>query len=123
MGALPVAEYKHGAEGCSITGIGVYRGDAYPSLDGIYFNSDWCTGRVCGLERGENDAWVYQQLLDTGLLVTGSGSDTDGNLYVTACECVFSRQYDPFENPQGTVWKLVAADQVPEGAETAPVDE
>ena len=29
--------------------------------------------------------------------------------------------YDPFENPQGTVWRLVAADQVPEGAETAPL--
>ena len=123
LGALPVAEYKHGQDGCSITGIGVYRGEAYPSLDGIYFNSDWCTGRFWGLERGEDGAWVYQQLLDTGLLVTGAGADTDGNLYVTVCDCTFSRQYDAFDNPQGTVWKLVAADQVPEGAETAPVDE
>jgi hypothetical protein len=123
FGALPVAEYKHGQDGCSITGIGVYRGEAYPSLDGIYFNSDWCTGRFWGLKRGDDGAWVYQQLLDTGLLVTGSGTDTDGNLYATACECVFSRQYNPWENPQGTVWKIVAADQVPEGAVTAPVDE
>jgi hypothetical protein len=61
-------------------------------------------------------------LLDTGLLVTGSGTDEAGNLYATACACEFSRQYDPFENPQGTVWRIVAADQVPEGAETAPVD-
>jgi hypothetical protein len=122
VGTLPVAEYKHGEEGCSITGIGVYRGEEYASLDGIYFNSDWCSGRFWGLTRGEGDEWIYQQLLDTGLLVTGSGSDEMGNLYATACECVFSRQYDPFENPQGTVWRIVAADQVPEGAETAPVE-
>jgi glucose/arabinose dehydrogenase len=122
VGTLPVAEYKHGQDGCSITGIGVYRGEEFPSLDGIYFNSDWCTGKFWGLARGDDDAWVYQQLLDTGLLVTGSGTDEVGNLYATACACEFSRQYDPFENPQGTVWRIVAADQVPEGAETAPVD-
>jgi glucose/arabinose dehydrogenase len=101
IGALPVAEYKHGQDGCSITGIGVYRGEEFPSLDGIYFNSDWCTGKVWGLARGDDGAWIYQQLLDTGLLVTGSGTDEVGNLYATACECEFSRQYDPFENPQG----------------------
>lgn len=123
LGTLPVAEYKHGTDGCSITGIGVYRGEEFPSLDGIYFNSDWCTGRVWGLTRGDDGAWIYQQLLDTGLLVTGSGVDEAGNLYATACECVFSRQYDPFENPQGTVWRIVAADQVPEGAVTAPSDD
>jgi glucose/arabinose dehydrogenase len=122
LGTLPVAEYKHGEDGCSITGIGVYRGEEFPSLDGIYFNSDWCTGRIWGLNR-DDDSWIYQQLLDTGLLVTGSGTDDAGNLYATACECEFSRQYDPFENPRGTVWRIVAADQVPDGAETAPVDE
>ena len=122
VGTLPVAEYAHGEEGCSITGIGVYRGEEYASLDGIYFNSDWCSGRFWGLTRGDDGGWIYQELLDTGLLVTGAGSDEMGNLYATACECVFSRQYDPFENPQGTVWRIVAADQVPEGAETSPVD-
>jgi glucose/arabinose dehydrogenase len=123
LGTLPVAEYKHGEDGCSITGIGVYRGEEFPSLDGIYFNSDWCTGRIWGLTRDDDGIWMFQQLLDTGLLVTGSGTDDVGNLYATACECEFSRQYDPFENPRGTVWRIVAADQVPEGAETAPVDE
>lgn len=122
IGTLPVAEYMHGEDGCSITGLGVYRGEAFPSLDGIYFNSDWCSGKVWGLKRGDDGVWVYQQLLDTGLAVTGAGADEAGNLYATACQCEFSRQYDPFENPQGTVWRLVAADQVPAGAETAPVD-
>jgi glucose/arabinose dehydrogenase/uncharacterized cupredoxin-like copper-binding protein len=123
VGELPVAEYRQGADGCSIIGIGVYRGDEFPALDGIYFNSDFCSGKVWGLQRGEDGAWIYQQLLDTELQVTGAGRDEAGNLYVTACgACTdYGRYYDPTENPQGTVWRLVAADQVPEGAETAPL--
>jgi glucose/arabinose dehydrogenase/uncharacterized cupredoxin-like copper-binding protein len=123
VGVLPVAEYRQGADGCSIIGIGVYRGDAFPALDGVFFNSDFCSGKVWGLRRGDDGAWVYQQLLDTELQVTGSGRDEAGNLYVTACAACtdYARRYDPFENPQGTVWRLVAADAVPQGAETAPL--
>ncbi len=122
VGELPVAEYRQGADGCSIIGIGVYRGDELPSLDGIYFNSDFCSGKVWGLQRGEDGAWIYQQLLDTELLVTGSGSDEAGNLYLTACACDYGRYYDPQQDPRGTVWRLVTADQVPEGAEIAQIE-
>jgi glucose/arabinose dehydrogenase len=121
VGVVPVAEYAHGDDGCSITGIGVYRGEESPSLDGIYFNSDWCTGKIWGLARDDAGAWQFQELLDTELNVTGAGEGASGELFVTSCVCVFSRDYDPFENPQGSVWRLVAVDQVPEGAETAPV--
>ncbi|HEV2109185.1 MAG TPA: PQQ-dependent sugar dehydrogenase, partial [Thermomicrobiales bacterium] len=100
VGTLPVAEYSHEV-GCSIAGIGVYRGEDYPSLDGIYFNSDFCSGRIWGLARDEGDAWQYAELLDTELLVTGSGQGEDGALYLTACECEFGRDYDPFANPSG----------------------
>ncbi len=123
VGVLPVAEYMHGRDGCSITGLGVYRGEVFPVLDGIYFASDWCTGKIWGLGNVEDGDWALQELLDTELLITGSGVDAAGNLYATACECVFSRDYDPRDNPAGTVWRLVAADQVPAGAETAPLAE
>jgi glucose/arabinose dehydrogenase/uncharacterized cupredoxin-like copper-binding protein len=124
VGVLPIAEYRQGVNGCSIIGIGVYRGDDFPALDGIYFNSDFCSGKVWGLQRGEAGTWIYQELLDTDLQVTGSGRDEAGNLYVTACAACsdYARFYDILENPQGTVWRLVAADQVPEGAETAPLE-
>jgi glucose/arabinose dehydrogenase len=118
---LPVAEYKHGHNGCAIVGIGVYRGEVFPALDGIYFSADWCSGKIWGLQRDEAGTWIYQELLDTELQVTGSGFDERGNLYVTACTCTNDRRYDPFDNPQGTVWRLVGGDQVPEGAETAPL--
>ncbi len=121
VGVVPVAEYKHGEDGCSITGIGVYRGEMYPALDGIYFSSDWCSGRIWGLAPNDSGTWQYQELLDTELYITGAGADEAGNLYVTSCACEFNRQYDAFENPQGTVWRLAAADQVPEGAQTPPL--
>ncbi len=123
VGTLPVAEYSHAEGDCSITGMGVYRGEASAALDGIYFNSDFCSGRVWGLTRDDAGEWVYQELLDTTLLVTGAGQDEAGEVYLTACECIFDRSYNPFDNPTGTLWRVVAADQVPEGAETAPLEQ
>jgi hypothetical protein len=93
-----------------------------PALGGLYFNADFCSGRFWGLGHDPSGAWVYQELLNTGLLVTGAGEDERGELYVTSCTCTFSRRYDPFENATGAVWRLVAADAVPAGYETAPID-
>jgi len=124
VGVLPVAEYKHGSDGCDVTGLGIYRGDTYADLGGIYFASDWCSGKVWGLARDDAGIWQFEELLDTELLLTGGGEDpSNGDLYLTACACQFSRQYDAFEDPQGTVWKLVSADEVPDGAEVAPLSE
>jgi glucose/arabinose dehydrogenase/uncharacterized cupredoxin-like copper-binding protein len=122
-GILPVAEYDHSEENCSITGIGVYRGQVSASLDGIYFTADYCSGKFWGLTRDEGGAWVFAELLDTELLVSGAGTDEAGEKYVTACTCEYERGYNPDENPGGTVWRLVAADQAPEGAETAAIQE
>ncbi|MDQ3542168.1 MAG: PQQ-dependent sugar dehydrogenase [Chloroflexota bacterium] len=120
-GVVPVAEYNHDDGSCSITGMGVHRAAESPALDGIYFNTDFCSGKVWGLVRDDAGTWVYEELLDTELLATGAGQDEAGSVYVTACNCAFGRDYDPYADPQGTVWRLVAADQVPEGAVTAPL--
>jgi glucose/arabinose dehydrogenase len=121
LGVLPVAEYKHGEDNCAIVGIGIYRGEEFPSLDGIYFSGDFCSGKIWGLQRDEAGAWMYRQLLDTELVITGAGRDESGNLYITTCNCSINPRYDPFEHPQGKVWRLVTADRIPEGAETAPL--
>jgi len=120
LGVLPVAEYDHTAGDCSITGLGVYRGETSTALDGIYFASDFCSGRVWGLARDDAGSWVFQELLDTALLVPGGGSTSDGEVYLTSCECRFGRDYDPFAEPSGSLWRVVSADQVPDGATTAP---
>jgi glucose/arabinose dehydrogenase len=78
---LPVAEYDHGAGDCSITGGFVYRGAQHPSLQGIYFYGDFCTGRLWGLRRS-GAAWEGQLLLDSTLQISSFGEDEAGNLYV-----------------------------------------
>jgi glucose/arabinose dehydrogenase len=122
VGELPVAEYDHTRGDCSISGLGVSRGEESPALDGIYFTSDFCSGRVWGLERDAAGAWQFQELLDTQLLATGGGNGEGGEVYLTSCNCVFDRTYDPFANPQGAVWRVVQTDKVPRGAVTAPLE-
>ena len=46
---LPIWEYSH-ADGCSITGGFVYRGNEMPSLIGQYIYGDYCTGRIWALD-------------------------------------------------------------------------
>jgi glucose/arabinose dehydrogenase len=46
---LPVHQYDHTGEECSITGGVVYRGAARPDLDGHYLFGDWCSGRIWSL--------------------------------------------------------------------------
>lgn len=109
VGVLPVAEYEHGDAGCSVTGIGVYRGEQSPDLDGIYFSSDFCSGKFWGLQQDDGGAWQFEELLDTDKLVTGAGQGENGELYATVCSCTFGRDYDPFADPQGSVWQLVSS--------------
>jgi hypothetical protein len=119
---LPAAEYGHSAGDCSITGMGVSRSAEAASLDGIYFASDFCSGRVWGLARDDGGTWQFQELLDTTLLVAGGGSTSDGEVYATSCECQFGRSYDPFASSNGVLWRVVPGDQVPDGATTAPLE-
>ncbi len=118
VGVLPVAEYEHGDDGCAVIGIGVYRGEEYPTLDGIYFNGDLCTGHVRGLQRDDNGVWQFQNLLDTALMITGAGQDETGALYVTT---LTDRSNEDVSARGGSLWRLVSADKVPDGATTAPL--
>jgi len=80
----PVAEYSHGTNdsiGCAITGGYVYRGAAYSSMQGIYFYSDYCTGRIWGMQN-VGGTWVTKQLIDTPYNVSSFGEDEAGNLYL-----------------------------------------
>jgi glucose/arabinose dehydrogenase len=121
VGLLPVAEYSHATDGICVIGLGVYRGSEFPGLDGVYFAGDWGSGRVWGIAKGDGGKWQMQELLNTSLNLTAGGEDEAGNLYV----CNATSQYgawNPFDSPRGSVWKLVAADKVPNNAKKAPTD-
>jgi len=81
---LPILEYAHfdgGFQGCAVIGGRRYRGHDFPLLDGLYFYSDNCTGKIwAGLENG--GTWTSQELIDTTIAVTSFGEDEAANLYL-----------------------------------------
>jgi glucose/arabinose dehydrogenase len=76
----PVIEYDH-SQGCSITGGYVYRGKQYPTLDGIYFFGDYCSGFLWGLSGSVDGEWHVARLLTTGIQLSSFGQDEAGELY------------------------------------------
>ncbi|MFQ5617020.1 MAG: PQQ-dependent sugar dehydrogenase, partial [Anaerolineales bacterium] len=78
---MPVAEYGH-RKGCSITGGYVYRGQKYPTLYGVYFFGDFCSGKIWGLQQDDAGSWQMELLLDADLAIASFGEDEAGELYV-----------------------------------------
>ena len=79
----PLVVYSHD-DGCSVTGGHVYRGDDVPSIRGVYFYSDFCSGWIRSF-RYENGVAVDQKEwpeLDPGDNVTSFGEDARAELYV-----------------------------------------
>jgi glucose/arabinose dehydrogenase len=79
---LPVAEYGRGG-GCSVTGGYVYRGPAYPTLHGLYFFGDFCTGKVWSLDQRDGGAWRMTEQLQQPLQISSFGEDEAGEVYLT----------------------------------------
>jgi len=77
---LPVAEYVNGAD-CSVTGGMVYRGPSFPSLNGLYFYGDYCSGRIWSVQR-TGSQFTNRSMLDSNLRITTFGEDEAGEVYV-----------------------------------------
>jgi glucose/arabinose dehydrogenase len=81
-------------EGCVVTGGYVYRGQAVPSLAGIYLFADYCGGSVWGLARDPAGGWARSGPVETGLRISSFGEDAAGELYLVDLD--------------GAVYRLVA---------------
>ena len=79
---LPILEYSHANNACSIIGGYRYRGARYPRMSGIYFYGDYCTGTLFGATLQSDGAWTSQTLLSTRLAISSFGEDQNGELYV-----------------------------------------
>jgi glucose/arabinose dehydrogenase len=79
--ALPVIEYDH-TQGCSVTGGYVYRGRAFPALEGVYLFGDYCSGRIWGLAPGGDGTWQVAELIQSGVQISSFGEDEAGEIYV-----------------------------------------
>ncbi|MDX1980061.1 MAG: PQQ-dependent sugar dehydrogenase [Bryobacteraceae bacterium] len=128
VGVPPAGEYPHeipypGAQplkdgwGCSIEGLGVAN---YGGMNGVYLVGDWCSGRVFGLG-WDGRKWQLEEMLHTNLQFTAGGYDEDGNVLAVNCNCFYTADKGPMANPPGALWRIVPADKVPSGAETARV--
>jgi glucose/arabinose dehydrogenase len=78
----PIAEYDHSL-GCSITGGYVYRGAAFPRLQGLYFYGDYCSGRIWALDPAVQGQGEQHELLRSRLRISSFGEDQAGELYLT----------------------------------------
>ena len=94
----PVAVYDH-TQGCAVTGGTVYRGGAYPGMEGIYFYADYCSGRVLGLSR-DGSVWENSLLLTVPYSVSSFGEDEAGNLFAT-------------DHMGGTVYEIITTNNPP----------
>ncbi len=78
---LPVAEYGHDS-GISVSGGYVYRGEALPDLQGVYFYADYGAGTIWMLYRDAAGEWQNALFMRTALIISSFGEDQQGELYV-----------------------------------------
>ena len=94
----PAYVHGHGDGSCSISGGVVYRGTAFPALQGRYLYSDLCAGRVHALQP-DGGGWTSSILLSTGAGGTVSvDEDVAGEVYFVRMN-------------MGTVSRLIDASQ------------
>jgi glucose/arabinose dehydrogenase len=82
----PRWEYRHnyGTSGdfdCAVSAGYVYRGSAYPLLDGRFLFGDYCSGRIWSLPASGSAAGAVLHL-DSSAFVVSFGQDADGELYL-----------------------------------------
>jgi glucose/arabinose dehydrogenase len=88
----PVAQYAHGADGCSVIGGYVYRGQRVRALRGLYVFGDFCSGRVWAMRAGPRPG---KRFGITGWLggrrsgITTFGEDGKGELLMAAGSSVY----------------------------------
>lgn len=127
VGVLPAAEYPHETPypeasalktgfGCSVQGMGVATFNGRKT----YLSGDWCSGRLWGLS-WDGGKWAFAETLQTDLQFTGGTRAEDGQVYAVNCNCFYTADRGATANPPGALWRVVPADQVASGAETARV--
>jgi glucose/arabinose dehydrogenase len=104
---LPVIDYNtHDTGNCAVTGGYIYRGTRYPSLWGVYFYADYCSGKLWALAQQTPGTWTGGLVVDTSYFVSSFGEDEAGELYLTdyaGGRVVRIQGSDPAPTPTPTV--------------------
>jgi glucose/arabinose dehydrogenase len=78
---MPIAEYDH-SQGISITGGYVYRGSAFPRMQGYYFFADFGSTKVWALRETSANTWEMTEIMSARFPVSSFGEDEAGELYL-----------------------------------------
>lgn len=78
---LPVYEYPHDGQSCSVTGGFVYRGTRIPAMNGNYVFADFCAGRLTML-LPVLGIYIPIDLNAAASWISSFGRDAAGELYV-----------------------------------------
>ena len=103
--------------GCSAQGLGVAN---YGGMNKVYLVGDWCSGRLWAVG-WDGSRWQLQESLQTNLQFTAGDVDEDGFVLAVNCYCFYLDDKGPLANPAGALWRVLPQNQVPAGAQTAPV--
>ena len=79
--ALPLLEYGR-AQGCSVTGGYVYRGEEFPGFQGVYLFGDYCSGRIWGVAAQAGPEPQVVELAKANVQLSTFGEDERGELYL-----------------------------------------
>ena len=93
---LPVTEYGHDL-GCTVIGGYVYRGEAFPVIEGAYLFADYCSGLIFAIDAATNSLTEPAQVGSSDGNVAAFGEDANGELYVTTLA--------------GTIYRVTATEQ------------
>lgn len=78
---MPIAEYGR-SDGISITGGYVYRGAAFPRMQGYYFFADFGSTKVWALREVRANEWEMTEIMSARFPVSSFGEDEAGELYL-----------------------------------------
>ena len=77
---------QHDAQGCSVTGGYVYRGNNIERLKGKYIFGDYCTGKIWSITVSKGKAIEYTQWtidhINQDFYLSSFGEDGNGELYL-----------------------------------------
>ncbi len=94
--ALPVYEYSHTDNRCSVTGGYVYRGTEFAAMIGKYFFADFCRGTIWSLTPNASGGFTSKQEIPSSAgNISSFGEGPNGELYVV-------------RPGEGKVYKLIA---------------
>lgn len=86
---MPLIDYSHSGQRCSVTGLSVYRSCQVPGWDGVYFYGDYCTSELFAMVWDGNTVQDLGVVLNHDERIIGNGWNAYGDVFVTTVDAIF----------------------------------